>query len=491
MFNVLPAQDLVLAKRLPTTYGLIMKALYYPYLLLLFIVLLSQTSLMGVSISNKAGKTINVEILEIETNRIFIHLENGNKVWLDLDRLSEESQQMIAELEIEPEPGLTFEAINSLLGLQFMKDNSLWDDKPGSVAERLGWPLESQTDNQSGYRYYTPEAYSVLGTRAYTCTLYGIEGVTDRVSIIFANKGDFPFSSEPTKAEIKSMKAAIESDEQALIARLSDVLGEPVRQSFGGSGSLRERIQRWDWNGHAFMLASQPGEYVSLRITSSENADRRGRGERFSDSTLRKLTASNVTKSENGDVLIRNIPMVDQGPKGYCVPATFERYLRYMQIPADMYILAMAGQTEIGGGTYLTKLIESVEGYLSSQNRSLKRMRETIDVRMIQKYVDDGLPIIWTMFSSREYNQYANQRTLTRRSVTDWDSWEKQLKKEERDLEFGKDLKAAHACMITGYNEITDEIAVSDSWGPEYEERWISVEHAQQVSQGFIYLISF
>ena len=48
-----------------------------------------------------------------------------------------------------------------------------------------------------------------------------------------------------------------------------------------------------------------------------------------------------------------------------------------------------------------------------------------------------------------------------------------------------------HACLIIGYNEDTGEIAVSDSWGAEYEERWVSAEHAQQVSQGLIYLISF
>ena len=52
-------------------------------------------------------------------------------------------------------------------------------------------------------------------------------------------------------------------------------------------------------------------------------------------------------------------------------------------------------------------------------------------------------------------------------------------------------MNTAHACLIIGYNEDTGEIAVSDSWGAEYEERWVSAEHAQQVSQGLIYLISF
>ena len=99
-------------------------------------------------------------------------------------------------------------------------------------------------------------------------------------------------------------------------------------------------------------------------------------------------------------LLIGNIPMVDQGPKRYCVPATFERYLRYMQIPSDMYILAMAGQTQVGGGASVANIIDAVDGYVGSQNRSMKEVSGEIKLRTIKKYIDEGLPIVWTMFSS-------------------------------------------------------------------------------------------
>jgi hypothetical protein len=45
--------------------------------------------------------------------------------------------------------------------------------------------------------------------------------------------------------------------------------------------------------------------------------------------------------------------------------------------------------------------------------------------------------------------------------------------------------------MIIGYNKITGEVAVSDSWGPEYEERWILGVEATQVSQGTMTVIGF
>ena len=190
-------------------------------------------------------------------------------------------------------------------------------------------------------------------------------------------------------------------------------------------------------------------------------------------------------------MLIGNIPMVDQGPKGYCVPATFERYLRYLQIPADMYILAMTGQTQAGGGTSLSRIIESLDSYISSQSRSMKEIDTDINVRSVQKYVDRGLPLIWTMFSSSEYNDFVNDRSKTRKTTTDWDAWEERTKDESRQTELRKDIMSAHACMIIGYNKETDEIAVSDSWGPSYQERWVPAEQAEQVSQGSLYLVEF
>ncbi|MDG1300020.1 MAG: hypothetical protein P8R37_00340 [Opitutae bacterium] len=446
-------------------------------------------SLYGLTLSNKEGTAIDVTVLEIEDTRIQIRLQNGSSTWLDRDRLSSSSHQAIIELATQEQS--RFQIINELLGISLLKDNKLWDDAPAEVAQRLKWPLESQTETQSSFRYYPPEAYHILEARPYSAVIYGLKSQAALISVVFANKGDFKFSKPPTKDEIKAMQAAIEHDTNNIIKRISHVLGKPEKQQYGSGRGIKQLIQRWDWNGHAFLLATQEDEYASLRITSSASANNKGRSERFSDAALRKLATQNIISRPNGDAIIGNIPMVNQGPKGYCVPATFERYMRYMQIPADMYILAMAGQTEIGGGTSLRAIINSVDGYISSQSRSMKKLNEPIKIRTIQKYIDQGLPIIWTMFSSNAYNQYANQRTIDRTAVTDWDAWAKNTKAHARSTELSKDIMSAHACLITGYNKATGELAVSDSWGPSYNERWVSAEQAEQVSQGSIYLISF
>jgi hypothetical protein len=445
--------------------------------------------LQAESLSNKEGKLIEVDILKIEAERIQLRLQSGNRIWFDRELLSDESLAALTQTEKQDKD--QFRAINALLGIPLLSDNNLWDDAPAAVADRLGWPLESATDTQSSFRYYPEPSYRILEARPYSTVLYGAYETAAHISIVFANKGDFKFSDTPTTGEIQDMETAIRKDTDSIRHLLNKELGESEKQQFGAGRGIKQLIERWDWKGHAILLAAQDGEYVSLKIMRSDAADNKGRGEKLSDAALRELSAGNIITRPNGDVLVGNIPMVDQGPKGYCVPATFERYMRYMQIPADMYILAMAGQTQVGGGTSLSNIIESIDSYIASQSRSMKELKEPIKVRALQKYIDKGLPLIWTLFSSSEYNSYANQRTAARREVSDWQAWANQTKTDARDIELRKDMLSAHACLIVGYNKDTDEIAVSDSWGPAYNERWISADQAEQVSQGSIYLIGF
>lgn len=446
-------------------------------------------SLSAVQISDRDGRVIDVEIIQIEDARIEIRMANGQTTWLDRARLSEASNALVAAQNKQDKDAL--EALNQLLGIRLFADGNLWDDDTADVAKRLEWPKESQTDNQSSYRKYPKAGYRILDSRPYSAVLYGDQGKAQNISIVFANKGDFRFSNPPTDREIQDMERAIDHDVSRIEDLLTEHLGEAERQQYGSGRGIKQLIKRWDWKQHAFLLASQDGEYASLKMTSTTAADNKGRSEKLSDATLRKLSVENIITRENGDVLIGNIPMVNQGPKGYCVPATFERYLRYLQISADMYILAMAGQTNVGGGTSLSSIIEAIKGYASSHNRSMKAIKDEIQVRTVKKHIDKGLPLIWTMFSSNQYNNFVNKRSKDRMSASDWEAWEDRSKSEARNMNLVKDISSAHACMIIGYNKETDEIAVSDSWGPDFAIRWVPAAQAEQVSQGTLYLIEF
>jgi len=59
----------------------------------------------------------------------------------------------------------------------------------------------------------------------------------------------------------------------------------------------------------------------------------------------------NVTRDSGGNVYIKDIPMVDQGAKGYCVVASAQRLFEYYGIPADMHQLAQIAGSDPERGT--------------------------------------------------------------------------------------------------------------------------------------------
>ena len=182
--------------------------------------------------------------------------------------------------------------------------------------------------------------------------------------------------------------------------------------------------------------------------------------------------------------------MVNQGPKGYCVPATWERVMRYMGIPADMYVLAMAGGTEAGGGTSTQDIAWAVKSAVAGAGRRMDSPSLKLTPEGVAKFIDEGLPIMWAMVSTAEFNAAADARMGPRKAMADPESWAASLELARKAAkDWPDDPEAGHVCMIIGYNEKTGELAVSDSWGPQFAERWVTAEEAQMVSQGRFYVI--
>jgi hypothetical protein len=260
----------------------------------------------------------------------------------------------------------------------------------------------------------------------------------------------------------------------------------------GKGKAMKERVLRWDIGNTSFLLAAVEDAYLALRIMPKALADERGQPERINNTQAKARARSNVETSNFGDVLIQNIPMVDQGPKGYCVPATIERCLRYMGIRADMYTLANACNTGLSGGTYLDDFITGTSEYVSQAGRELRSLNGNATIRNVRKFIKNGQPILWAMHSTQAYNDLTNLITRERTKSLDKESWKKQLSKLEKNASSSKVItENGHLCLIVGYNEYTGELAVSDSWGPEFELRWTSENIGEQMSQGLLYIIDF
>lgn len=392
----------------------------------------------------------------------------------------------------------TFEQINAACGAPLLADGSLWDDDADAVAVRLGLPEESRTTGQAGYRSYPPPEARFLGARPFSQSMLAEGGKPSGLSFVFANKGDAidsvpgqpdNRSASARRAELRANRKAIEQDAETLEAALTALLGDPVKGSLGSGREMREKGLRWDWQGHSFLLASPRGEYTALRIVATDAVDAGG-APRVSDAEMKEQLTSRIERRVNGDVILKDIPMVEQGPKGYCVPATWERAMRYMGIPADMYVLAMAGDTDAGGGTSTDDLAWAVKSAVSGAGRRMESPRVKFKPGGVAKFIDEGLPVMWAMFSTKEFNAAADGRIEDRKTMTDAGAWGESLEEaREASEDWPKDAKSGHVCMIIGYNEQSGEVALSDSWGPEFVERWVTIEEAEAVSQDRFYLI--
>ena len=398
----------------------------------------------------------------------------------------------------EPPPPPEPSTVNARAGLElFPAEGLLWEKNDTEIATHLGWPEESRTSASSSFRSYLP--VEVFGRRAFSMVLHGEEEKPVSLSFVFANKGDIDammnIDSNARESDLRreqsrvmrDYKRIIADDARALRETLTELLGEPKTERTGGSSQTSETGQRWDWQGHTFFLTAPRGEYVTLRIVPTAALDESGI-ERVSRGDLRTAIAGRVQRSDHGDVVITDIPMVDQGPKGYCVPATWERALRYMGIPADMYVLAMAGNTDVGGGTNIRDIEAGARQLVQRHGRRINSERGKISLNTIARTIDAGIPIMWAMFSTEEFNEIANSRTRDRAGVTDWEAWKTETllpaKRAARNLKI--DPEAAHVCMIIGYNKETGEVAVSDSWGSWAALRWVLFEEAEAISQGLL-----
>ena len=394
------------------------------------------------------------------------------------------------------------EEVNQVFGIPLFSKENLWSEPARNVAERLGLKMESETSYESGYRLYPEAGASVLGTRPFSIFLQGIAGRTSRLSFIFANKGDisvYATQNDERRAltsenhdmvvspqMLQAYKAAIRHDGDRLELALTTLLGPPNPITLGMVSNMEERGERWDWRGSSFILFSPRNEYVALRILSTKlfsDTD----AERNSFEKSKDLISNRVIHQSNGDVVIGDIPMVDQGEKGYCVPATYERVLRYYGLTADMNVLAMAGETQAGGGTSMAKIADAAFELVREAGGRITSGIGAVRISDISPYIDKGEPVLWALDSSDELNDRLGGRMIGREGVTDTNAalaWCEKILPSIRASARTLPRNGAHVCLIIGYNHLTRELAISDSWGPGFSERWLTEEEAQAVNLG-------
>ena len=232
----------------------------------------------------------------------------------------------------------------------------------------------------------------------------------------------------------------------------------------------------------------------------------------------KQALVANVKHEANGDVFITNVPMVDQGPKGYCAVATAERVFKYYGIPVDQHEMAQVADTSDGGGTSPSKMYEALnklEGRLRVRVRVVENWEYKKFVDMVGDYNREAKraskrevsaePRNGTIYIDEIYGAMDGEVLKTSRTERDRSGFGKfqrsiaGLVDEGVPVMWGVMLgllpepeipqaSGGHMRLIIGYNLKTSEILYTDSWGAEHALKRMPVANAFAMTTGVYYM---
>ena len=243
----------------------------------------------------------------------------------------------------------------------------------------------------------------------------------------------------------------------------------------------------------------------------------------------KKSIAGNVIRDAEGDVLVGNIPMVDQGQKGYCAAATSERVMRYYGLEVDEHEIGQAAGTTSDGGTSTKNMKDSIDmigkrfrlvtqtlyGDFDEDLRSIQRLeKEVANYNKAAKKLKKA-EIAPSVYIHRDgggflYDSSAADRAMDPEVLMDMKVNGAQKSKYKKFLsdvhqyvnqgiplmwgvKFGvykepntKQELGYHMRLIIGYNDKKREILYSDSWGEGHELKRMPADWAWTISRSLI-----
>jgi hypothetical protein len=342
-------------------------------------------------------------------------------------------------------------------------------------------------------------------------------GKPKEIEVIFYDRGD---DGDLSKAEF----AALQKSCEAAISKFS----KTAPAALGRDAAAAVKMQEEEWSAPKSRLVLESSatremisrgipfraEFIRLEIAPPEKP-RTLLEEALAASSPAATAAfsgpSHVKKTDNGDVLIDGIPMVDQGEKGYCVVASTERVLRYYGQKVDQNELAEIANTSAAKGTDFAEMFEA-----------LKKLTARLHIRTKVEQMPDS-KAFQTLFT--EYNRAAKHEKADPLDIygegADIETVYHQMNfailrevrtKNKMDLErfhklVGTYVDAGipllwsvivglapetpaikgfggHMRLIIGYNEKTQEILYSDSWGPGNELKRMPGADAWAITTG-------
>ncbi len=292
------------------------------------------------------------------------------------------------------------------------------------------------------------------------------------------------------------LKREFEARLKSSVAALNEAFGTEATTGRLKKNETGVGGKSWEWDGEHFaarLEASATGsgrkyvaEFIRLSLVPDKESLKRGGAK---DAAHRADLKDNVKREEDGTVWITGIPMVDQGEKGYCVPATVSRVFAYYGMDGvDQHALAALCKSSDAGTRLddmkkaLTKICSSfhmrtkpwdwikpkvIEKELKKKASKLgpnisvndisPLMLEIVRKRPhlmnqgfndIKKQIDEGIPVVWAVMLGIFQEQGLPQSV------------------------------GGHMRLIIGYNEQKQTIIYSDTWGAGHEKKEMPLSYA-------------
>jgi hypothetical protein len=350
------------------------------------------------------------------------------------------------------------------------------------------------------------------------------------VQISIYNRGDSgDLDKKAFDALVERSKAELNSLTQAA----------PLERGTDNAGAVQSRGLVWATSTSRFLLewsdtpagAQSPyyrAEFIRLRVTPLGDRPRTFVDQVRSRSTLAAGAAQaktvraadlpgRVTKDPDGGELIPNIPMVNQGRKGYCVTAATERILRYYGVDVDQNELAEIANSDARAGTDPEVMLEALKKLASrfrvqvmteyrinyadlvrevnDYNRVARSAPKTLNAKLIDQPYSLGS----YLSICRQMNGELLVEAKTKLNPSYMTTFEQNVRRSiERGIpplwsvqlgllpeeKLSANAHGGHMRLIVGLNARTKEIYYSDTWGFGHELKKMPLTHAWTITDG-------
>lgn len=442
-----------------------------------------------------------------------------------------------------------------------MESESFWKNDPVLFVKRhADAGFEFTSDQRTGADSRLDGGVVCHGVPVYESKIsFGLSGGIERVELLlFATAGTETFQQE-TDASGKTFRRRVRLDRPVTKAEFGSILSriraaltepghpqpKPVKEKVSDT-TVRQMSQTWAktsistqatlvWNYTQVGrndATFRPG-FIRLSVNGPSRLAEVRCGSRNSRAAKpSKKIADNVIRDPRGDVFIDNVPMVDQGQKGYCSVATAERVLRYYGVEIDEHELAQSARTDAEVGTSTLAMKQSVEAMgrrhrlgaivcygdfekgveeriaglndeVRAYNKAAKKLKKPTIADSV--YIRQEGAMIY--YNPRAVDEAMDPEVLKEMKVngmqkSKYTRFMKDIREQVAKgvpLFWGVTLgiypepglqqaNGGHMRLIIGYNDRRGEVLYSDSWGAGHELKRMPADWAWAISHCLFYL---